>query len=205
MEKRRDAETEQESCCCADSDRRRTVGLILATGVAAAVGAGRAAQADTDPAGMPPQAGDQLVQAGIEHKGEPIHAADVASGEKLLQAWAKDPATGTVRDKSRLNRILLVRLDPASLDDRTAKRAAEGGIVAYSDFCTHAGCLIENFRTAEGLIHCHCHDSTFDPKAGAKVVGGPAKRPLAALPVKIENGLVVVARPFEGKLGISVA
>ena len=41
----------------------------------------------------------------------------------------------------------------------------------------------------------------FDPTASAKVVGGPAKQPLAGLPVKIADGKVVVAGEFEGKVG----
>ena len=42
-----------------------------------------------------------------------------------------DPATGVARDGSRLNQVILIRLDPATLDADTAARAADG-IVAYS-------------------------------------------------------------------------
>ena len=45
----------------------------------------------------------------------------------------------------------------------------------------------------------------FDPKVGAKVVGGPAKGPLAGLPIKLEGDKLVVAGPFEGKLGVAKA
>jgi rieske iron-sulfur protein len=48
---------------------------------------------------------------------------------------------------------------------------------------------------------CPCHESEFDPTDAARVVGGPAPWQLAALPLKIVDGALLVARPFEGKLG----
>ena len=137
-----------------------------------------------------------------EKKGETVTVADLTQVGTIFECWAKDPANGTVRSGNRLNRILLMHLDPAALDEATTKRAAEG-MVAYSGFCTHAGCFIENLRPEDDVIYCHCHGSMFDPKAGAKVVGGPAKGPLAGLPVKIVDGKLIVAGPFEGKLGIA--
>ena len=41
----------------------------------------------------------------------------------------------------------------------------------------------------------------FDPRNGAAVVGGPAPRRLAALPVKLVDGIVTVAAPFTGGVG----
>ena len=37
-----------------------------------------------------------------------------------MHAWPKDPKTSVVRNGSRLNEILVIRLDPAELDDETA-------------------------------------------------------------------------------------
>jgi hypothetical protein len=34
-------------------------------------------------------------------------------------------------------------------------------------------------------------------------MGGPATRPLAALPLKIAEGKLVVAKPFTGRVGIT--
>jgi Rieske Fe-S protein len=97
-----------------------------------------------------------------------------------------------------------LRLDQASLDEKTAARAAEG-IVAYSGFCTHAGCFIEQYRPQEQAIFCHCHNSMFNPRANGKVIGGPAKAPLAGLPVKIDGDKLLVAGTFQGKLGVPKA
>jgi Rieske Fe-S protein len=51
------------------------------------------------------------------------------------------------------------------------------------------------------MMLCVCHGSEFDPLDRAKVTFGPAPRRLPMLPVKVENGVLMVARPFEGKPG----
>lgn len=200
MDRKQDPESASGCCECIDHERRRSLGLLLATGMAVVLTDRDAAAADASPDKAPPQAGDFLVFAKGDKKGQPVTTADLAEIGTLIETWPMDPASSTVRSKSRLNRVLLLRLDPATLDPNTTKRAAEG-IVAYSDFCTHAGCFIENYRPEEKVIFCHCHSSMFDPTASAKVVGGPAKQPLAGLPVKIADGKVVVAGEFEGKVG----
>lgn len=198
------------TCCCwtdlkksansIDHRKRESLGLLLASGLAAMFCGRGAEAADAPPEKQPPQIGDEFVFAKGDKKGEVVTVADLANDGTILETWSKDPASGTVRSKSRLNRVLLLRLDPSSFDPTTAKRAAEG-IVAYSGFCTHAGCFIENYRPEEKVIFCHCHSSMFDPADNGKVVGGPAKAPLAALPLKISDGKPVVAGSFEGKLG----
>ena len=51
------------------------------------------------------------------------------------------------------------------------------------------------------ILFCSCHESTFDPKDGAKVVDGPAPRPLPALPLKVVDGVLVVAQGFTAPVG----
>ena len=147
------------ACCgCVDSERRRSLGLLLAGGAAATL-IGRQAWADdggvqapaAGDAKSPPRAGDEIVFAKGERKGGTVTVADLATVGTILECWAKDPASGTVRSGSRLNRILVMHLDPAGLDEATTKRAAEG-MVAYSGFCTHAGCFIENLRPEDDVI-----------------------------------------------------
>lgn len=188
-----------------DPGRRGAVSLLLASGLAAVAlrdPAQAAAAAPADGAKQPPQAGDELVFADGERKGAVVTAADLSAEQPFAAAWAKDPASGTVRSGNRLHRVLLVRCDPATFDENTKARAAEGGLVAYSGFCTHAGCPITNWKAAEGHIYCHCHSSEFDPRANGKVVGGPARRSLAGLPIKLDDGQkLVVAGEFVGKLG----
>jgi rieske iron-sulfur protein len=47
---------------------------------------------------------------------------------------------------------------------------------------------------------CSCHGSIV-PKDGAEVIFGPAPMPLAALPLKSDKGLLIVAGGFIGPLG----
>jgi Rieske Fe-S protein len=119
-------------------------------------------------------------------------------------AWARDAATGTVRSGTRLNQLLVVRLDPATLRPETAARAPEG-IAAYTAICTHQGCEVDDWLADEQLLHCACHSSTFDPRDGARVIEGEARRPLPALPLTIANGRLVVAAPFTSRVGFESA
>lgn len=106
-----------------------------------------------------------------------------------------------MRDGSRLNKVLLVRLDPATLDAQTKERAV-GGVVGYSAICPHTGCEVVNWSAERQILECPCHNSQYDPKAGARVIAGPSPRSLAALPLGVTNGKLTVARPFIGRLGI---
>jgi rieske iron-sulfur protein len=95
--------------------------------------------------------------------------------------------------------VLLLRLDPQELDEDTAARSADG-ILAYSGLCTHAGCPVIGWVKDQGtmVLKCFCHQSEFDPRHGAAVVFGPAPRRLAALPVEIVAGTLIVASKFVG-------
>ena len=57
-----------------------------------------------------------------------------------------------------------------------------GGIIAYSKICTHVGCPAALYEQTTHHILCPCHQSTFDALDAAKVIFGPAARPLPQLP-----------------------
>jgi Rieske Fe-S protein len=135
-----------------------------------------------------------------DKKGEVIRSEDLAAGGPQVLAYPMDPATNTPRSGSRLNQVVLIRLDPAQLSEETRAHAADG-VVAYSAVCTHQGCPVNMWKQDAGTLFCSCHGSQFDPKDGAKVLDGPAPRRLAALPVRIEDGLVVAAGEFSGRVG----
>jgi ubiquinol-cytochrome c reductase iron-sulfur subunit len=108
--------------------------------------------------------------------------------------------------------IVVVRFEPSQLDLPASRRDwAPGGVVAYSKICTHAGCAIALFRKptfpivdpGPALI-CPCHYSTFDPTRAAKVIFGPAGRPLPQLPLAVDsNGALQAAGNFSGPVGPS--
>lgn len=157
---------------------------------------------DADEAAAPPQAGDALVFAFGKRAGQVITPADVTVGAKQVLAFPMNPATRRVRDGSRLNQLAVVRLDPATLAAETRARAADG-VVAYSGVCSHTGCDVTDWFGDKLHFKCPCHESEFDPADAARVVGGPAPWQLAALPLKLADGAIVVAGPFVGKLGFA--
>jgi len=160
------------------------------------------ALAQDDRASLRPQEGDLLIRVGDQSL-RPLTSEDIRVGAMQAMAWAMDPRDGTVRNGSRLNRVLLLRLDAAQLSPETSSRAADG-IVAYTAICTHTGCEVEEWLSDEQLLHCACHSSKFDPKDGAKVVEGPAPRVLPALPLKLVDGKLVVAKPFTARVGFEL-
>lgn len=159
----------------------------------------RVALAQTDAARERPREGDLLV-AVTATTPEPLKPDELPLDGTQTFAWPMDPATKTVRNGSRLNKVLLLRLDPGGFDSETKERTAEG-VVAYSAICPHTGCDVTTWHPDRQLLECPCHYSTYDPKEGAKVVSGPAPRRLPALPLKIGDGRLVVAKPFIGRPG----
>lgn len=127
-------------------------------------------------------------------------AEDLITDAPQILAYPMEPTTRVVRNGTRLNQVLLVRLEPDRLAEETRSRAATG-IVAYSAVCTHTGCDITDWDSEARRFQCPCHDSQFDPSDGARVVGGPAPRQLPSLPLKIEGGALVAAGEFEGPVG----
>jgi Rieske Fe-S protein len=148
----------------------------------------------TDPASSRPKVGDFFVKPGDATK-SPLMPGDIPTGAAQTLAWPMDSSDGTVRSGSRLNQVILLRLAPDTLSQETRGRAAEG-VVAYTSVCTHTGCDVDDWEPSARLLACQCHFSQFDPRDGAKVIDGPAPRPLPALPLKIVDGKLAVAQPF---------
>jgi Rieske Fe-S protein len=150
--------------------------------------------------GRGPQENDGLAFAYGDRAGQAIAPSDVALGAKQILAYPLDPVTKRARDGSRLNQLIVVRLDPAKLAPDTLARAADG-IVAYSGVCTHTGCDVTDWFADSLRFKCPCHESEFDPGDAARVVGGPAPWQLAALPLKIADGALLIAGAFVGRVG----
>jgi rieske iron-sulfur protein len=183
------------------SDRREVLGSALALGLTlGSVGRREAEAADDDPVQHRPQVGDVLVYFKGDKKGEIIVPEDLPLGGPSELAWPKDEAAGLVRDGSNLNQIVLVRFEPDEIEPEFRDHAADG-VVAYSALCTHQACPVSFWKKKQQRLFCSCHGSQFDPKAGAKRTAGPAKRRLAMLPLKVEEGTLKVAGEFIGELG----
>jgi rieske iron-sulfur protein len=181
--------------------RRAFMQALAAVGGAILVAPRSGAAQQPNPASEKrPQPGDVLVFAEGENEGKLVRPEDLPLGGPQDQAYPKDPVTGTVRDGSPLNLLVVARFDPALLSEETVARAADG-VVAYSALCTHENCPVSMWKEEEKLLFCSCHGSEYDPRNSAAVVGGPAPRRLAALPVKLVDGIVTVAAPFTGGVG----
>ncbi len=189
---------------CRKQTRRSLLLKTLATGAFLAGGKLAAAQEDQPGSSDRPRKGDLLAISEGEHAGDIIKPDDLKPGEPPLHAWPKDHKTSVLRNGSRLNEILILRLDPGEMDEETRSRSADG-IVAYSAICTHAGCSVTGWLKSDtgdkDVLKCFCHNSEFDPREGAQVVFGPASRRLAALPLAIADGALTVAATFIGKVG----
>jgi rieske iron-sulfur protein len=181
-----------------DVSRRDALKVALMLGIGSGLSS-RDAIAQGERAAVRPGEGDLLVRSGDSNK-TPLTPRDISVGAAQTLAWAMEPATRTVRSGSRLNQILLLRLNPETLAADTRTRAADG-VVAYTSICTHTGCDVDGWQAVEQLLSCPCHDSIFDPKDGGKVVDGPAPRVLPALPLAIADGKLVVAKPFTAPIG----
>ena len=182
------------------ASRRDVFTVACVLGVDAAL---RAAitPATAEPADERPKEGDYLVAIDAANP-EGLSVRDIAG--PLIIAWPMEPATKLIRNGSRLNKVVLVRLDPATLVGATRERAADG-VVAYSAICPHAGCDVDGWIDDQKILECPCHNSKYNPREGAAIIEGPTTRGLAALPLKIVDDKLVVAKPFIGRLGIAPA
>ena len=186
--------------CAVELHERRH---LLQAAFGAALGSllpGVALAQDADPRNARPREGDRFVYAGGDRKGSIVMARDLPLGGPPVSAYPQDPRSSVVRDGSRLNQVLLIRLDAAELTEATRLRAPHG-IVAYSAICTHTGCDSWSWQSEDRMLKCPCHDSEFDAKDGARVNAGPAPRRLAALPLQIVDGVVLAADVFVGRVG----
>ena len=64
-----------------------------------------------------------------------------------------------------------------------------GKVVAFTAICTHQGCTV---NPDGAVLRCPCHASTYDAFTG-KDTGGPARSPLAAIPVTVSGGAVLAS------------
>lgn len=127
----------------------------------------------------------QLVNA------EPENLQDL-SGAAFQQAKAKAA-------------IIVVRMDPNSIRIPESRQDWQvDGILCYSKICTHVGCPISLWEQQTHHLLCPCHQSTFDMADGARVVFGPASRPLPQLPITVDDeGYLIAQSDFHEPIGPS--
>jgi Rieske Fe-S protein len=171
---------------------------VGATGVAAGL---RAASAADKPDRLPPQAGDRFVIVAGTLQDQIVRVDTLEVGAAPVECFPLDPVNGILRKTNRLNRVLAVRLDAAEMSEATRARSADG-VLIYSAICTHTGCTVQAWLPEERHLRCPCHLSQFAALEEGQVKGGPAKRPLAMIPVTLsDDGFVEAADGFTRKPG----
>ncbi|WP_414637817.1 ubiquinol-cytochrome c reductase iron-sulfur subunit [Actinomycetospora sp.] len=69
-----------------------------------------------------------------------------------------------------------------------------GSLFAYSKICSHMGCPTSLYEDETMRILCPCHQSQFLANEYARPVFGPAARPLAQLPIAVDDQGYLYAR-----------
>jgi ubiquinol-cytochrome c reductase iron-sulfur subunit len=140
----------------------------------------------------------------------PIKPSDLVVGQLVNAAPANLAPIEAQSDVEYQNAkakaaVIMVRIAPNEI--RTpAGRENWGidGILCYSKICTHVGCPISLYEQTTHHVLCPCHQSTFDLADGAKVIFGPAARPLPQLPLAVDaEGYIVAQSGFTEPVGPS--
>lgn len=140
----------------------------------------------------------------LDPTGRPIKAADVTIGSAFhVIPEGLEDTEHPLNEKAKAV-VLMVRMDPSDLRSEQGEGWSYDGIVAFSKICTHVGCPVALYEQQTHHILCPCHQSTFDAADGAKVVFGPAKRPLPQLPITVDDeGYLVAQDGFNQPIGPS--
>ena len=135
----------------------------------------------------------------------PIKASDLEVGA-VAQVLPELPE-GTERTLENIgtDAVLLIRIRPEEFQ-LDAKRLSwtHEGIIAFSKICSHMGCAVALYEQQTKHLLCPCHQSTFDVTRAAKVIFGPAARPLPQLAITVDaEGYLVAQAPFTEPIGPS--
>ena len=136
----------------------------------------------------------------IRQNGTPVRLGDLVIGG--VESVFPDVDHGTKRADSP---ALLIRMRPDDLElEGQAQEWTYEGHVVYSSICTHLGCPVKLYEQQTHNLFCPCHQSTFDAAHGAKVIFGPAARPLPQLAIAVdEDGYFVATGDFAEPVGPS--
>jgi ubiquinol-cytochrome c reductase iron-sulfur subunit len=135
----------------------------------------------------------------------PIKASDLEVG--AVAQTLPELAPGEERTLNNIGKdaVLLIRLRPEDFNlDAERLSWTHEGIIAFSKICSHMGCAVALYEQQTKHLLCPCHQSTFDVTRAAKVIFGPAARPLPQLAITVDaEGYLVAQAPFTEPVGPS--
>lgn len=201
----KDEEENPCSCCGAEEaiDRRTVVTGATAFAVGTSIFGTEAIASSDSPENLTVQEGDRIQLIKGSNKGQMLKPELLEFGEKQIEAFPYDVSGDVLRRKNRLNRLLVIRLNPDEMDDETRERSVEG-VLAFSAICTHRGCTIKSWMPEDRYLRCHCHLSVFDALSGGSVKSGPARRELPMVPLGLDaEGYIVAQSSFTKSPGAS--
>ena len=137
----------------------------------------------------------------IRYNGTPVRLGDLDVG--AIESVFPDVDHGT---KIADSPTLLIRMRPEELELGVEEHEdwTYEGHIAYSSICTHLGCPVKLYEQQTHHLFCPCHQSTFDAARGAKVVFGPAARPLPQLAITVDaEGYFVALGDYTVPIGPS--
>jgi Rieske Fe-S protein len=120
-----------------------------------------------------------------------LGAGAMAAGNVGLAAWTQlrsinegEPRAIVALDAVAVGESFLFRY-PTEDDPAVLLRLGERDVVAFSQKCTHLGCVVY-FQAEEDRWHCPCHEGNFETRTG-DVISGPPTRPLGRIDVEIRD------------------
>lgn len=148
---------------------------------------------------------EEGIRLARDPSGVPIKASEVTLGSVFQVIPENLYESEHYLDAKAKAIVLLVRMDPNDLSEAEDRKAwSYDGIVAYSKVCTHVGCPVALYEQHTHHLLCPCHQSEFDVSEGAKVIFGPAARPLPQLPITVDDeGYLVAQSDFKEPIGPS--
>jgi Rieske Fe-S protein len=120
-----------------------------------------------------------------------LGAGAMAAGNLGLAAWTQlrsintgEPRPIVALDDVAVGATYLFRY-PADDDPAVLLRVDEQAIVAFSQKCTHLGCVVY-FDAQADRWHCPCHEGNFEATSG-DVISGPPTRRLGRIAVEVRD------------------
>jgi len=135
----------------------------------------------------------------------PIKASDLEVGAVAQVLPELLPGQKRSLEDIGKDAVLLIRLRPSEFQ-LTPERLSwtHEGIIAFSKICSHMGCAVALYEQTTKHLLCPCHQSTFDVTRAAKVIFGPAARPLPQLAITVDSeGNLIAKQPFTEAVGPS--
>lgn len=135
----------------------------------------------------------------------PIKASDLEVGAVAQVLPELKPNEERTLNNIAKDAVLLIRIRPEEFELSPERLSwTHEGIIAFSKICTHMGCAVALYEQQTKHLLCPCHQSKFDVPRAAKVIFGPAARPLPQLAITVDSeGYLIAQKPFGEPVGPS--